>query len=231
MEEFVIAGKPAQVLSKEDIESEIAQAALDRREADFSGKTLKFFSLPEKNFDYGINLENSLIIGNVFLAGASANGIINMAGAVIDGSFSFGRGKIIGDLIMEKAWIGQTVNMVGMNLTGSIKCNQMRVNGFISLDKAVVLGDVDFRQIEMRDYCQGDKKIKGDVFLKYTQINGSLDLSDATATGDIVLENALIRRNLIAKNLKLEGKLAILNSIYPKEQSDFGGTPPDKIVK
>ena len=231
MEEFIIGGKPVMVLNKDDIEHEITQAAIDRREANFSGKTLKAFSLLEKNLDYGINLENSLITGNFFLADTAINGNINMANAVVDGSFFFIRGKLIGNLILEKAWIGQTANMVGLNVTGSLKCAQMRVNGFISLYKAVVLGDIDFKNIEACDYCHGDLKIIGDIYFKGAQINGSLDLSDTSATGTIDMDNALIRRNLVAKNLKVTNLISLKNAIYSKEQADFAGTPPEKIIQ
>jgi len=229
MEEFIIGGKPVLVLGNDDIKNEIAKAALDRREANFSGKTIKSLSLSEKDLDHGINLENALITGNVFLADTAVGGDINMANAVVDGSFFFGRGKLMGDLILEKAWIGQTINMVGLNITGSLKFGEARVNGFVSLTKAVVLGDIDFRKIEVRNYSHGDLKIKGDIFFKSAQINGSLYLDQSIITGNINLDGALIRRNLSAKNLNIEGSLSLLNSIYPLDLADFAGTPPEKI--
>jgi len=87
MEEFVIAGKPVLIWSKKDVDTEMEQAALDRRDANFAEKTLKSFSLMERDFDYGINFQNTLIIGNVFFADADVNGSINLANAAIDGSF------------------------------------------------------------------------------------------------------------------------------------------------
>ena len=109
MEEFIIAGRPISILSKQEIDDEIERANLDRREANFSGKSLKFLSLAEKNLDYGLNLENSWISGNVFMAGTSINGNINMANAVVDGSFSFGQGKLMGSLIL--------IPLAGMDVT------------------------------------------------------------------------------------------------------------------
>ncbi len=231
MEEFVIAGKPVLILSKKEIDAEIEQASLDRREANFAGKTLKSFSLMEKSLDYGINLENALIIGNVFLVDSTITGNINLANTAIDGSLNFSRGKLIGSLILEKAWVGQTINMAGLNITGSILSRQARVNGFFSLTKAVVLGDVDLREIEARDYCQNELKIKGDVYFKNAQINGFLDLSGAIATGDISLENALIRHGLQAKDLQIDGTISLKDSIYNKEFADFTNTPPEKIIR
>jgi len=92
MEEFVIAGKPVLIWSKKDVDTEMEQAALDRRDANFAEKTLKSFSLMERDFDYGINFQNTLITGNVFFADADVNGSINLANAAIDGSF-FQSGK------------------------------------------------------------------------------------------------------------------------------------------
>ena len=48
MEEFIIAGKPVSILSKEDIDLEIDQAIAERRKINFEGKNLKFLSLAEK---------------------------------------------------------------------------------------------------------------------------------------------------------------------------------------
>jgi cytoskeletal protein CcmA (bactofilin family) len=231
MEEFVIAGKPVLILSKKDIDAEIEQAALDRRPADFAGKTLKSFSLMEKTLDYGINLENALVIGNVFFADSTVNGNINLGGAAVDGSFYFNRGKLIGNLILENAWVGQTVNMAGINITGSILFAKMRVNGFVSLTKAVVLGNVDFRAIEVQNYCQGDLKVKGDILFKNAQINGFLDLSGAIATGSVNLENALVRQRLAAINLRVEETLSLKDSIYNKGLADFSGIPQEKIIQ
>jgi hypothetical protein len=94
-----------------------------------------------------------------------------------------------------------------------------------------VLGDIDFRQIEARDFSHGDLKIKGDIFFQSVQINGSLDLSDAFAAGEINLGNALIRRNLTARNLNMGGSLSLVNLICAEESADFSGTPPEKIIK
>ncbi len=231
MEEFIIADRPVLILNKEDIDREIYKATLDRREADFRGKNLKFLSLAEKSIDCGLNLEGSWIAGNVFLAGTTINGNVNMANATVDGSFFFGHGKLMGDLILKNAKIGQTVNMVGLNITGSLFFDHARVNGFISLAKAVILGNVDFRNIAVYDYSQQDMTIKGDVYLKSSQINGFFDLSDATVSGMLSLENALIRRNLLAKNLQLKDALTLKNSIFNKETADFGGVAPDKIIQ
>lgn len=231
MEEFIIDGKKVQVMSKDDVSREIAQAAAEMREADLSGKTLKSISLAEKNLDHGINLENAYVIGNIFLGNTTVNGNINMANATVDGSFFFGRGKLMGNLILEKTWVGQTVNLVGLNITGSLLFRQMRVNGFLSLSKAVVLGNIDLRQIEARDYSHGEMRIKGDIFFQNAQINGSLDLDGALTTGEINLDNALVRRNLLAKNLKIGGVLSLKGLICAKESADFTGTAPDKIIK
>jgi cytoskeletal protein CcmA (bactofilin family) len=231
MEEFIIGGRPVSILSKQDIDREIDKAALDRREADFRGKNLKFLSLAEKNLDYGINLESAWITGNVFLADTTINGSINMTNAVVDGSFFFGRGKLMGDLVLERARIGQTVNMVGLNITGSLHFAGIKVYGFISLSKAVILGDVDFRYIEVFDYGPEGLTVKGDVFLKSAQINGFLDLSEAKVNGMVSLENALIRRRLVAKNLGMKESLFLKNSLYNKEYTDFSGVPLEKIVQ
>lgn len=230
MEEFIIAGKAVSILDKEDIDREIDKATLDRREADFRGKSLKFLSLAEKNLDYGINLEGCSIMGNVFLADTIINGSINMAGATIDGSFFFGRGKLMGNLILARATIGQTINMVGLNITGSLLFNEARIAGFVSLAKAVILGDVNFQKLDVYDYTKDDLTVKGDIYLKSAQINGFLDLSDAVVSGMVSLENALVRRSIIGKNLKMTDSLLLKNSIYNKEYMDFTGVPAEKIV-
>jgi len=231
MEEFIIAGQPVSILNKEEIDREINNAALDRREADFRGKSLKFLSLAEKNLDYGLNLENSWICGNVFLADTAVNGNINFTNAVIDGSFFFGRGKLMGSLILEKSKIAQTLNMVGLNVTGSLLFAQAQIGGFVSLSKAVILGDVDFRRIEVSDYANGDLTVKGDVFLKSAQINGFFDISEAAISGMVSLENALIRRNLLAKNPNIKDNFTLKNSLFNKEFSDFSGIAPEKIIQ
>jgi hypothetical protein len=153
-----------------------------------------------------------------------------MAGAIIDGSFFFGRGKLMGNLILARAAIGQTINMVGLNITGSLLFNEARIAGFVSLAKAVILGDVNFQKLEVYDYTKDDLTVKGDIYLKSAQINGFLDLSDAVVSGMVSLENALVRRSIIGKNLKMTDSLLLKNSIYNKEYMDFTGVPAEKIL-
>lgn len=231
MEEFVIAGKPVLIWSKQEVDAEIEQAKLDRRDANFAGKTLKAFSLMGKDLDSGVNLENSLIIGNVFFGDCSIKGNLNLAGAAVDGSLNFSRGKLIGNLLMEKAWIGQTANMASANITGSVAMAQARVNGFVSFSQAVILGNVDLRQIEVQDYCQNDLKIKGDIIFKSAQINGALDLSGAQAGGDVVIDNALVRQNLITRDVRAQGAVSLKDAIYNKGLADFTNVASEKIIQ
>ncbi len=231
MEQFVIAGKPVMVLSKVEVEKELAAAAVDRRDADFSNKALKFFSLAEKELEFGLNFKNALVTGNLFLAGTVIAGNIDLSGAVIDGSLFLNKARVRGNLTMEKTWVGQTANLAGANITGAVNARQARVNGFISFSKAVVLGDINLRQTEIHDYYQGDLKIKGDVFFNNAQINGSLDLTGILATGEIDLGNAMIRRDLAARDLKIENGISLKGAIFEKNRADFSGTPEEKIVR
>jgi len=64
--------------------------------------------------------------------------------------------------------------MVGLNITGSLHLNSAKIEGFISLSKAVILGNLDMRNIEVRDYKKDELTVKGDVFLQSAQINGFL---------------------------------------------------------
>jgi len=231
MEEFIIAGKPVSILSKEEIDLEINQAIVERRKINFEGKSLKFLSLAEKDIGTGINMDNCWVAGNVFLGDATINGDISMVNATIDGSFFFGRGKIMGSLDLEKIKVGQTMNMVGLNITGSLHLNQARVNGFVSLAKAVILGDIDMRGIELYDYNKDTLTVKGDIYLKSAQINGFFDISDASISGMVSLENALVRRSLIARNLKVTDMLYLKNCIFNLDTANLSGTEPDKIVR
>jgi cytoskeletal protein CcmA (bactofilin family) len=231
MEEFIIAGKPVSILSKEEIDLEIDQALAERRKINFEGKNLKFLSLAEKDIGTGLNLNNAWVAGNVFLGDATINGDISMVNTVIDGSLFFGRGKVMGSLDMEKITVGQTMNLVGLNITGSLHLNQARVEGFISLAKAVILGDVDMRGVILGDYRKDSFAVKGDVFLESAQINGFFDISDATLSGQANLENALVRRSLIARNLKVNDMLYLKNCIFNLETANFSGTDPGKIVR
>jgi cytoskeletal protein CcmA (bactofilin family) len=231
MEEFIIAGESIFILDKDDIDKEIDLAKLEQREADFKGKNLKFLSLAEKNIEYGINLQGSRIVGNLFLASTIINGNLNMADAIVDGSFFFGRGKIMGSLILERAKIGQPLNLVGLNTTGSLLFAEAQVNGFISLAKAVILGDVDFKRVKVSDYSKDELTVKGDIYLKSAQVNGFFDISEAEISGMVNLENALIRRSFLAKNMKIKDSLVLKNSLFNREYADFTGTPPEKITE
>ena len=230
MEEFIIAGKPVSILSKEEIDQEIDRAVVERRQINFSGKNLKFLSLAEKDVATGINLNNCWVAGNVFLGDSIINGDINLSNATIDGSFFFGRGKIMGSLDMEKIRVGQTVNMVGLNITGSLHLSSAKIEGFISLSKAVILGDLDMKNIEVSDYKKDELTVKGDVFLQSAQINGFFDISNSSLGGAVSLENAMVRRSLIAQNLKVNDNLDLRNCIFNKEIANFSGTNPEKII-
>jgi hypothetical protein len=230
MEEFIIDGKSFSILSNEEIRWEIEQAAAEHREINFRGKNLKFLSLSERTIDYGINLQDCWISGSVFLANTTVNGNINLTNSVIDGTFFFGRGKAVGSLILDKTKITQNANMVGMNITGSLSFNDAKVNGFISLAKAVILGDVALQRTEVSDFTEDNLTIKGDIYLKSAQVNGYFDASEAKLSGILNLENALIRRNLIVKNLQAVDGLFLKNTIFNKGEADFSGVAEEKII-
>lgn len=217
------------ILNKEEIENEIETAIMERREVNFAGKRLEFLSLAEKNVDYGINLQDSIIQGNVFLADTVINGNINLSNATVVGSF-FGRGKLMGDFIMPKAKISHTMNLVGINITGSISCREAKITGFMSLTKAVILGDVDCYGLETRDFKKDELIIKGDVYLKSAQINGFFNLEEALVWGMVNLENALIRKSFSLKNASVQEMIILKNSTVING-CDFTGIPESKIIK
>jgi len=151
---------------------------------------------------------------------------------ILYGSFFFGlTGKSNGRIEHGKIRVGQTANMVGLNITGSLHLNSAKIEGFISLSKAVILGNLDMRNIEVRDYKKDELTVKGDVFLQSAQINGFFDISDSILSGAAGLENAMVRRSLMARNLKTAGNFDLRNCIFNKETADFSGTDPEKIIQ
>jgi len=49
-------------------------------------------------------------------------------------------------------------------------------------------------------------------------------------SGDISFENAMLRRDLIARDLKINGYLNLHNCIYNKDITDLAGIDSQKIV-
>ena len=120
--------------------------------------------------------------------------------------------------------------MVGINITGNLVLERAKVFGFVSLAKAVVLGMIDARNIEIKNFAKGELTVRGDLYVKSAQINGSFDLSDAVLSGMVSLENALIRKNLILKNISTKDNIFLRNSIV-QEGTITDGVPPDKIIR
>ena len=73
-------------ITKEEIEAELEKSTIEHRDANFSGLTLQFLSLAERQLNYGINLKDSTVIGNVFLADTVVNGNLDMENAAVSGS-------------------------------------------------------------------------------------------------------------------------------------------------
>lgn len=184
-------------LGQMDIINEIKQAERENRPADFSNKILSDFNITIDKIMYGLNLENTKILGPVFLGEVVVSGDINFKGAVINGSLYLGRSNIKQNLVLENAQINGTINLVGSTIGGNVNARGLITVGFLSLAKTEIMGDVILEGAEIESANYDDLMVRGDAFFGASNVKGSLNLGKMRTEGTIDLEEANVGSNLV----------------------------------
>ena len=185
------------VLSQKDLFDEIRLAESENRIADFSGKTICDFSVIIEKIKFGLNLENSKIMGPVFLGEVVILGDLNMKGAIINGSLYLGKADIKESLILENAQINGAINLVGAKIGGNIDAKGLITVGFLSLTKTEITGDVILENAEITSANYDDMMVRGDAFFGTAMVKGNLNLGKMKTEGTIDLDETEVGSNLV----------------------------------
>jgi hypothetical protein len=187
-----------EALGQMEIINEIKMAEIENRPADFSNKTLADFNVIVDKIKFGLNLENTKIMGSVFLGElVIIEGELNFRGAAVNGSIYLGRADIKKDLILENAQIKGAINLVGAKIGGNINARGLIAFGFLSLTKAEILGDVILENATIQSATYDDLMVRGDAFLGGVNVKGSLNLGKMKTSGVIDLDEINIGSNLV----------------------------------
>jgi uncharacterized protein YjbI with pentapeptide repeats len=209
------------VLGQMEIINEIKMAEKQNRPADFSNQTLADFNVIIDRIKFGLNLENSKIMGPIFLGEVVIIGDLNLRGAVVNGSIYLGRADIKENLIFENAQINGAINLVGAKIGGNVNAKGLITVGFLSLAKTEIFGDVILEGAAIESANYDDLMIRGDAFFGASNVKGNLNLEKMKTSGTIDLENTNIGSNLVltgtesergnidTKKIKLGGKKII----------------------
>jgi uncharacterized protein YjbI with pentapeptide repeats len=184
-------------LGQMELINEIKLAEKEKRPADFSNKILSDFNVIIDKIMFGLNLENTKIMGPVFLGEVVVIGDINFKGAVVNGSLYLGKSDIKQNLILENAQINGAINLVGSKIGGNINARGLITVGFLSLTKTEILGDVILEDAEIESANYEDLLIRGDAFFGASNVKGSLNLGKMKTEGTIDLEETNIGNNLV----------------------------------
>lgn len=185
------------VLGQMEIINEIKQAEKENRPADFSNKTLSDFNVIIDKIKFGLNLENTKIMGPVFLGEVVIIGDLNLRGAVINGSIYLGKADIKENLIFENAQINGAINLVGAKIGGNINARGLITVGFLSMAKTEIFGDVILENAEIESANYDDMLVRGDAFFGTADVKGSLNLGKMKTEGTIDLEETNVGSNLV----------------------------------
>lgn len=185
------------ILSQKDVLSEIKLAEDENRPANFNNKTIADFSVIIEKIKFGLNLENSKIMGPVFLGEVVILGDLNMKGAIINGSLYLGKADIKEDLILEDSQINGAINLVGAKIGGNIDAKGLITVGFLSLAKTEIAGDVILENAEIESAKYDDMMIRGDAFFGTAVVKGNLNLVKMKTEGTIDLDETEVGSNLV----------------------------------
>lgn len=185
------------VLGQMEIINEIKAADKENRIADLSNKTLADFNVIIDRIKFGLNLENTKIMGPVFLGEVVIIGDLNLKGAVVNGSLYLGKSDIKQNLILENAQINGAINLVGSRIGGNINAKGLIAVGFLSLAKTEIFGDVILENADIESAKYDDMLVRGDAFFGTANVKGNLNLVKMKTEGAIDLEETNIGSNLV----------------------------------
>lgn len=188
--------KNKKTLGQMEVVEEINLAEKECRTVDLSNSIISDLSSLDK-IKYGLNLENSKILGSVFLGEIMILGDLNMKGIEIEGSLYLGNSEIKEDLILENALVKGAINLVGSKIGGNVNARGLKTIGFLSLSKTEILGDVILEDAKIESAKYEDLIVRGDLFLDTAVVKGSLNLGKMRTEGVVNLEEAQIGNNLV----------------------------------
>jgi len=185
------------VLGQRELMAEIKLAEQENRIANFSNKIISDLSILIERIKFGLNLENSKILGPVFLGEVVILGDLNLKGAIVNGSLYLGKADIKEDLILENAQINGAINLVGAKIGGNIDAKGLITVGFLSLTKAEIAGDIILENAEIESAKYDDLMVRGDAFFGTAVVKGNLNLGKMKTEGTIDLEETEVGSNLV----------------------------------
>ncbi len=200
-------------LGQMEIMAEIKAAKREERPADFSSKTISDFSIIIEKIKFGLNLENAVILGPVFLGEIVVNGDLNLKNAKINGSLYLAKAEISGDLVLEDAKINGTINLVGAKIGKNIKARGLINTGFLSLTKTETGGDIILENAEVESVNYEDLTVRGDLFLDSAAVKGTLNLSKARVEGILDLDGTSIGNDLVLTGIQVKKNHVDTNTV------------------
>ena len=194
--------KNGKYLGQVEVMNEMKLAKKEERPADFSNKTTSEFPLILDKVKFGLNMENSIVLGPLYFGEIIIEGDLILKNAKINGSLYLAMSEIMGDLILEDSKITGTVNLVGAEVGRSIKASNMNNTGFVSLSKAIIDGNIDLENARIENAKYDDLSVRGDLFLDSARIKGSLNLSKALIDGAVDLDETIIDKDFVFSQAK-----------------------------
>ena len=190
------------VLGQREIINELILAKKENRPANFSNKIISDFSMLTERISFGLNLENTKILGPVFLGDVVMFGDLNMKGAIVNGSLYLGKADIKKDLILENSQINGAISLVGAKIGGNIDARGLVTVGFLSLSNTKISGDVVLENAAIESAKYDDLMVRGDAFFGTAVVKGSLNLGKMKTEGKIDLEETEVGSNLVLTGAK-----------------------------
>ncbi len=206
------------VILQQDTEKEIREAEFEKRDADFSYKTIQELNLSNREIKCGLNFKNSVFLGSVYLGKTSINGDLILDGAVVNNTLYLGEVKVSGSISGTKVTIKNSLNIVRGQVENDLSFEKSNIQGFLSLNKSTIKGLLKLNGIKIISMETYSGTVCGDLFLQEAEIGKGIDLEWAYISGladfqkmnlwgYLNLFNAKIGETLIMKESRIKGEI------------------------
>jgi len=218
------------VIFQKDVEMEIRIAEAEKRDVNFSNRTIQEINLSEKDIKCGFDFRNSIFLGSVYFSKSKIQGDLIVDNAIINNTFYLGEIELKGNFSASKISVKNSFNLIKSTVEGDIDLERARIQGFLSLNNARVKGNANLKLMNVNSLETSGGIVSGDVFMQNSSFEKNLDMEYSLISGLVDLERANIWGYLNLSNVKIK-EILVTRDCYVEGDSIYEGMECEKRIE
>lgn len=205
--------QPLERFNIQEMLRELRNAEITNRMADFRGKLLPEFSFSKKEINTSIDFSGSTIQGAAYFYDCKIKGKIIFENTLFYRTLYIADSRLKDDLILKTSTIRENINFNSSIFLENIILDESTVKGFLGMNKVKVKKDININYAIIKDIENKIGTIKGDLYIRNSEIDGSINAEGIYAEGLANFENSIIHQDLNLKKAIFNGIVILSGTV------------------